>query len=94
MKGTILQFIVVALVLALSLRGRSGDTVLSYMLWVILKTSIISPRKRLYFRAELGMRFNSTQLNSTENFRFAENYGRAEKKQRHAKANREIRFYI
>jgi len=31
-------------VLALSLRGRSGDTVLSYMLWVILKTSIISPR--------------------------------------------------
>ena len=36
--------------LALSLRGRSGDTVLSYMLWVILKTSIISPRKRLYFR--------------------------------------------
>jgi len=30
-------------VLALSLRGRSGDTVLSYMLWVILKTSIISP---------------------------------------------------
>jgi len=25
------------LVLALSLRGRSGDTVLSYMLWVILK---------------------------------------------------------
>jgi len=31
----ILQFIVVALLLALSLRGRSGDTVLSYnMLWV------------------------------------------------------------
>jgi len=37
-------------VLVLSLRGRSGDIVLSYMLWVILKTSIISPRKRLYFR--------------------------------------------
>jgi len=37
-------------VLVLSLRGRSSDTVLSYMLWVILKTSIISPRKRLYFR--------------------------------------------
>jgi len=31
----ILQFIVVALLLALSLRGRLGDTVLSYnMLWV------------------------------------------------------------
>ena len=39
--------------LALSLRGRSGGTVLSYMLWVILKTSIISPRKRLYFRVQV-----------------------------------------
>ena len=38
------------MVLALSLKERSGDTVVSYMLWVILKTSIISPRKRLYFR--------------------------------------------
>ena len=36
--------------LALSLKGISGDTVVSYMLWVILKTSITSPRKGPYFR--------------------------------------------
>jgi len=34
--------------LALSLKERSGDTVVSYILWVVLKTSIIPPRKRLH----------------------------------------------
>ena len=45
----ILQFIVVASGVT-SLKGRSGDNVVSYMLWVILKTSITSPRKGPYFR--------------------------------------------
>jgi len=42
-----MQFIVVTSGVSLSLKGKSRDTVVSYMLWVIIKTSIISPRKRL-----------------------------------------------
>ena len=30
--------------------GRWGETVSSYILWIILKTSIMSPRKSVYFR--------------------------------------------
>jgi len=44
--------------LLFSLKIRSGATVVSYMLWVILETSIISPRKRLHFsdhHAEIGI---------------------------------------
>jgi len=49
MKRIISQFIVVASDVSSFVEKRSDDTVVSYMLWVILKTSIISPRERLYF---------------------------------------------
>jgi len=39
MERMIVHFIFLPLVLALSLKERSGDTVVSYILWVTLKTS-------------------------------------------------------
>ena len=43
-KRMIKEFVIIASGVSSFTEERCGDTVVSYMLWVILKTSLVSPR--------------------------------------------------
>jgi len=65
MKAALLQFIFITSSTTDTLRGNSSATLLSYISCVILYTSIMSPRNRLYFKV---CKFNCSKRSLYGNF--------------------------
>jgi len=65
MKAVVLQFMFITSSTKDTFRGNSSATLLSYISWIILYTSIMTPRNRLYFKV---CKFNYNKRSLYGNF--------------------------